>query len=107
MTDADLPSDEELVAVANRAYREVASAGANVSGASRAGRLAIARLAQQRERERHAAEVRELRAAAEARLGSGHNDTCDSQLVEDMPCSCGHDRLRAALSTKAGGAAVT
>jgi hypothetical protein len=73
MTDADLPSDEELVAVANRAYREVASAGANVSGASRAGRLAVARLAQQRERERGEAKL----IAALAPLGVSMMDPPD------------------------------
>lgn len=42
----------------------------------------------------------ELVEAAEERLNSGHNDTCQLMLTGEpiYPCNCGHDKLTAALA---------
>ncbi len=44
------------------------------------------------------AQSAELVAALERRLGAGHNDTCSWALVQECPCSCGHEQIKQAIA---------
>jgi hypothetical protein len=90
MTDADLPSDEELERADTAAYQYWRGA-ADVRRALVEGRRAVARLAQQRERERLAA------AAGDAAERVGHAPLCDWGLGA---CSCGSIDAIAALQAR-------
>lgn len=44
------------------------------------------------------ADLEALIAACKAHIAKGHNDTCQSQLISEYPCNCGHDLAVAAVA---------
>lgn len=43
-----------------------------------------------------------LAEAAEKRVAHGHSNSCSAHLFDDLPCTCGHDALRAAVDRVRG-----
>lgn len=71
--------------------------------AARASESAEQAIADQREQDRREGDtspiddrIAALEAAIRVRLKSGHNDTCESALIYDGDCTCGHDMSPAA-----------
>lgn len=43
-----------------------------------------------------------LAEAAEKRVAHSHSNSCSAHLFDDLPCTCGHDALRAAVARVRG-----